>query len=138
MRLTLERTHRVAQATLGRLLIDGRHQCYTLEDVARPDGIKVPGATAIPLGTYALAITPSPRFKQRMPILLGVPNFTGIRIHPGNTHEDTEGCILVGEQIFDGTLLRSRAAYEALFQRLDAHLREGGSVLVDVVEAWAA
>lgn len=68
--------------------------CYTLEDVVRD--LKIPRVTAIPAGTYDLKISMSTRFKKDLPIVLDVPEFTGVRIHGGNTHENTEGCPLVG------------------------------------------
>jgi hypothetical protein len=80
--------------TTGCLLIDGLFKCFTLEDECRD--VKIQHETAIPAGTYKLRITHSARFNKPLPILLDVPNFTGIRIHAGNTCNDTSGCILVG------------------------------------------
>lgn len=89
--------------------------CYTLEDRVRPDGIKIPGETAIPAGEYEIAITWSERFQQPMPLLLRVPMFEGIRIHPGNTAKDTHGCILVGFHKLPDRVTDSKAAFHKLF-----------------------
>lgn len=138
MRLTLERRQQWPGCTIGRLSIDDQYECDTLEDPVRPGNVKVPGATAIPAGSYPVQITWSPRFKQMMPVLLGVPNFSGIRIHPGNTADDTEGCILVGAADGSGQLVNSRLAYLRLFDKLHEALAAGQSVLIDVVDAWEA
>lgn len=73
---------------------------YTLEDVVR-SGPKVAGRTAIPAGNYPLTVTMSNRFKKPLPLLSDVPNFSGVRIHGGNSSDDTEGCILVGRTRFN-------------------------------------
>ncbi len=138
MRLTLTRREQYPRATIGELAIEGQFECFTLEDVVRPDGIKVPGATAIPAGDYPVQITLSPRFGVRMPLLIGVPGFAGVRIHPGNTDQDTEGCILVGQDVQDGVLFRSRAAYDNLFTKLDRALASGQSLRIDIVNGWRA
>lgn len=102
MKLTLERVKLGEDFTVGKLLVDGKFICYTLEDKVREEiGVpveqwKVMAKTAIPKGTYPVTITMSNRFKTRLPLLGNVPGFTGVRIHTGNSSRDTEGCILVG------------------------------------------
>ena len=106
--------------TVGRLYIDGVYFCYTLEDVVR-QGAKVDGQTAIPTGTYNVIINHSNRFNRDLPLLENVPNFTGVRIHSGNTDKDTDGCILLGQtyagQDFIGN---SKAAFDIFFDKLKA------------------
>lgn len=119
MKLELIRDTFTEQATTGRLLIDGKFQCFILEDVIRPEGApKVYGKTAIPYGTYEVVITMSARFKKLLPLLVNVPNFSGIRIHPGNTSADTEGCLLPGETRGKNAVYSSRIAFGKLFKRL--------------------
>lgn len=93
--LTLVREIFEEDRTLGHLYIDGKPFCWTLEDVVRPKGVKIDRKTAIPTGTYKLAVNMSNKFKRLIVQLLNVPMFEGIRIHGGNNPEDTEGCILV-------------------------------------------
>ena len=137
MLLTLTRFKRTREATFGRLQIDGSEVCYTLEDVVRPAGIKVPGATAIPTGTYPVQITFSPRFKQWMPILVGVPNFSGIRIHCGNHAEDTEGCLLVGKTLHEPDWIGdSRKAYQEVYAAIKDALDDGEPVNIEIVNKF--
>ncbi|RVU45337.1 DUF5675 family protein [Rubrivivax rivuli] len=132
MELVLERLQLLPDTTIGSLTVNGAWQCWTLEDVVRAPGVKVYAHTAIPAGRYRVQITMSPRFKRRMPLLLDVPGFSGIRIHPGNTHEDTEGCILVGQQRLERSLLQSRAAYENLMIVLEGAERAKDDVFITV------
>ena len=118
MYLLIKRHFKGPQYTIGRLFVDGVYECDTLEDVVREGGVKVAGETAIPAGKYPVRITWSVRFKKNLPILDNVPNFTGVRIHTGNTAKDTEGCILVGYNRVKGRVVDSRAAFKRLFAKL--------------------
>lgn len=130
MDLRLDRYIFTSKSTTGLLYLNGVFQCYTLEDVVRPEGTpKVYGETAIPEGRYRVAVTWSPRFQQNMPLLYDVPGFEGVRIHPGNKPEDTEGCILVGNARDKDWIGGSRDAYKALYAQL-----VGTQVLGD--EVW--
>lgn len=64
MKLLLERIYKDPTYTIGKLSIDGVHFCDVLEDVVRPDGVKVYGQTAIPKGTYEVLLTYSVRLKK--------------------------------------------------------------------------
>lgn len=136
MKLTLNRWELEPGYTLGSLYVGSApvFECYTLEDTVRAPGVKVPGKTAIPFGTYEVKITHSPRFGVDMPIVLDVPGFEGIRIHPGNRPEDTEGCLLVGMgcDTTKGTISDSRKAYEALFAKLAAAQARGEKITLTI------
>lgn len=134
MKLSLVRSIRRADCTIGHFYIDGVFTCFSLEDMVRDPGVKVYGQTAIPYGTYQVVLTHSPRFKRVLPLLSNVPGFTGIRIHPGNTAEDTEGCILLGMQVKGNTIVQSRVAFDAVFAQLQAAEKRGEPVFIDIQE----
>lgn len=119
MKLTLIRTQKNKNETIGELYVDDEFECYILEDVVREPGVKVYGETAIPYGTYNVTITYSPRFKRNLPLLNNVPNFSGIRIHPGNFHRDTEGCLLPGTGKTENSVTNSRMAFKKLYEKLE-------------------
>ena len=118
--MTLTRTAKRKTYTIGCLAIDGTYFCDTLEPAWRDlkKKHKVKGRTAIPEGRYPVVITWSPKFGQWLPLLLHVPQFEGIRIHAGNTPDDTAGCILVGENRRPGQVLDSRLWERRLVRRL--------------------
>ena len=133
MELTLQRITKDKNYTLGELSIDGEKFCHTLEPTWRkPEARKIPGKTAIPEGRYPIVITLSPKFKQWLPLLLHVPNFTGIRIHAGNMAKDTKGCILVGENTGKGVLSDSRIWVERLKRRIVDAKERGEGVWITV------
>lgn len=133
MKLRVIREPSLNGATLGSLYVDGKWECWTLEDVIReaPIGLytdmaawvaswKVPGETAIPEGLYDVTLSMSNRFKIVLPEVLRVAGFTGIRMHAGNKSKDTEGCLLVGQGRGDALVTSSQLALDALMLKLDA------------------
>ena len=118
MDITIERKYKQKYYTIGKLYINGEYYCDTMEDTDRGldqnDSLqsitkrKVYGMTAIPTGTYSIKMTYSKKFCRRLPQLLDVPGFEGIRIHSGNTSEDTYGCILPGLNKIKGQVIESR------------------------------
>jgi hypothetical protein len=106
--------------TIGELRYNGKFFCYTLEDVVRPAGEKVAGATAIPVGTYKVTIDHSPAFRMLTPRLHRVPGFEGVLIHAGNSAADTRGCILVGFSKLPSNvkIYKSQDAFQALMGKL--------------------
>ena len=132
MELKLDRTDCNKACTTGELSIDGTFECFTLEDVVRADGTKIFGETAIPAGDYTVDITRSPRFKRDLPLVLNVQGFDGIRIHPGNTAEDTLGCILVGRKKTKRAVQESVLAFDGLFARLKAAKKAGEPITLTI------
>jgi hypothetical protein len=137
VKLLLDRKEYDKDSTLGDLYLDGVFECVTLEDQVR-EGPKVKGETAIPEGTYEVLLTHSPRFKRTLPLLVDVPGFDGIRIHPGNTADDTEGCLLVGENVSNVSgkpfLIHSRAAFDRLYQKLVAAAARREAMTIEIIE----
>ncbi|HEX2594704.1 MAG TPA: DUF5675 family protein [Rhizomicrobium sp.] len=112
MNLRLIREPSLLGATLGVLFVDGRFRAFSLEDEI--SDVKVPGRTCIPEGRYQIRLTWSPKFNRVLPELVDVPGFTGVRIHAGNTKDDTAGCVLLGVQRSGVNLVQSRPAVEQL------------------------
>jgi hypothetical protein len=126
MDLRIARYSTQAGATIGLFFVNDKFLCYTLEDAIREQqGVpvaewKVAGETAIPAGVYTVVIDQSIRFACKMPHVLNVPGFSGIRIHSGNTSADTEGCILLGLRRGFATVMDSRIAFDRFFPLLKA------------------
>ena len=116
MEILIKRLHKTENSTIGELTIDGKFECFTLEDKERD--VKIKGETAIPKGTYKVIINQSNRFKRLLPLLIDVKGFEGVRIHPGNSNHDTEGCILVGLNRSVDYITKSRKAFYALFIKM--------------------
>jgi hypothetical protein len=120
-----------------------RFLCATMEDGHRD--VKVPGKTRIPAGTYKVKLrnegTLTQKYAQKFPDihkgmmwLQNVPGFEYVYLHVGNTAEDSEGCILVGNSInFDsGFQGESVPAYRSLYTLVSSEILNGGDVEIHI------
>ena len=133
MELKIERKWKKADYCIGVLYINNVRFCETLEDRDRglnfsmPVGIinqkKIYGQTAIPTGTYTVVLSYSPKFANKtwgkkygglVPEIKDVKGYSGVRIHPGNSASDVEGCIAIGENKAVGKVLNSTKCYYEL------------------------
>ena len=114
--------------------MDGKYFCDTLEDRCRDldKEKKVMNETAIPEGTYEVIVNVSARFKRKLPLLLDVPHFSGIRIHRGNTDKDTSGCILVGENKQPGRVINSTLYELRLTEMVEKAMLTGEKITIRV------
>ena len=115
--------------------VDGKFFCNTLEETVRDlsNEKKVYGKTAIPYGEYKVVYNWSPKFGRNLPRLLNVPAFEGILIHPGNTADDSAGCILVGRNTEVGRLTESRYTSDKLNVLIEDAQRRGESITIEIV-----
>lgn len=146
--LLIHRKWRKDTYTIGRFFARGKLLFNSLEDKDRGlasfmaeetiKALKVPGKTAIPLGTYRLVLTVSEKFKTKawakkygglVPEIVGVPGYSGVRIHPGNKDTDTEGCPLVGDNTAVGKLTNSVKRYCELMDNYIMPAHEKGETM---------
>lgn len=128
MEILVKRLYKNSAYTIGKMYIDGQYLCDTVEDCDRglkqsmtPQQIavqKVYGTTAIPTGRYKVTLTFSNKFKRVLPLVNDVIGFLGIRIHAGNTADDSLGCIIVGENKIKGGVVNSKVTLERLMAKL--------------------
>lgn len=127
--------------TLGGLFIGNAMECFTLEDEQRE--VKVPGETRIPDGRYRVRLytqgTKHAKYLAKfgaewhrgMLMVCDVPGFVGILIHIGNTDDDTEGCLLVGNMAMaNGQLAQSEMAYKQFYPKVRDELTQGRDVFI--------
>ncbi|WP_321403931.1 DUF5675 family protein [Maridesulfovibrio sp.] len=94
-KVQLVRVENGEEATLGVLLVDGKAVCWTLEEPWRNNMMKV---SCIPAGLYPLELEYSPSKGRNLWTIKDVPGRLYVRIHIGNTVDDTEGCPLTGSK----------------------------------------
>lgn len=153
MKIEVERRWKKETYTIGRLYVDGVYFCNTLEDKSRrlkqTDSLffikqrKVYGETAIPTGTYTIAMNvTSPKYsasawywqlcKGKVPRLMNVPGWEGVLIHTGNNALQTYGCILVGKNTKVGQLTESKATFKALYKEMKKAYDEGEEITITI------
>lgn len=147
MKIQVVRTQFGIDATNGLMYIDGKFECYTLED--QYQAVKVMHETCIPEGTYDIKFRKEGGFHAKydkkyknahhgMLHLQDVPNFTYILIHSGNTDEHTSGCILTGETQQDldmgkdGFIGRSAVSYQKMYRKVANQLLQGKPVQIEI------
>lgn len=129
MNVSVVRHSSDSKITFSKIFIDGKFQCYGLEDSFRE--VKVAGKTRIPCGTYRVGVRHSPRFTPSyghdLLWIMDVPNFQYVLIHKGNKEQDTDGCLLVGNKIdaAKGVILESKIAYDLLYPKLKGEAMKG-------------
>lgn len=146
MKITVERFASDSDATLSLISIDGRFECFGLEDEYRAE--KVASETRIPAGTYRVGLRDAggmtKRYAEKFPDLhrgmlhvLDVPGFEWIYFHIGNTDQHTAGCIIVGTgataQPAEKRLLSSTDAYRRLYSKV-VEAADKGRLSVEVID----
>jgi len=147
MELKVYRYSSQSQTTLGALQIDGKFECYTLED--QHQDIKVKGETRIPAGKYNIGLRTVGGFDARykakfsfhkgMLQVLDVPKFEYILIHVGNDEDDTAGCLLVGNtannnRLNKGFIGDSTTAYKSLYPKVLKAIESGLDVTIEYID----
>ena len=147
MELKVYRYSSQSQTTLGALHIDGKFECYTLED--QHQDIKVKSETRIPKGKYNIGLRTVGGFDARykakfsfhkgMLQVLDVPNFEYILIHVGNHEDDTAGCLLVGNtannnRLNKGFIGDSTNAYREMYIKVLKALESGLNVTIEYID----
>ena len=151
--IRIERRWKKERYTIGRLYVDGVLWFNTLEDTDRDlhSGMsvnairekKIYGETAIPRGQYEVQLSYSAAFARKawakkynglVPEILRVKGFSGVRIHPGNTRDDTLGCVLVGHNTIVGHVMNSTQCYYRLMDEVFLPAYEAGqTVILDII-----
>lgn len=145
LELKIDRKFKGPEYTIGKLTTDGNYFCDTLEDVVRdlidknndgdfidPGEGKIYGETAIPAGRYKVIISYSSKLERRLPMILNVYGFTGIRIHWGKNKSWSEGCPLVGENKIKGGLINGIYHERRLVKLIDDATNSGNETYITI------
>jgi hypothetical protein len=146
MNILVRRFSSGKESTIGCLYIDGKPECFTLEDEYR--AVKVAGETRVPAGKYEIkyreALTPmTEKYRKQFPEwftyhleMQDVPNFKYCYIHKGNIDDHTEGCLLVADSATlnahrDGYIGSSTTAFTRFYPKIQKALESGEKVWIE-------
>lgn len=129
--MRLVRVARSPEATYGALSWGGIAFAVTLE---RPWLGNAPRVSCIPHGTYQCERVQSPRFGDTFQVM-DVPDRSHILFHWGNLWNDTEGCILVGEQFEPVNGRPGIVASKQGFAEFMRILRDAQEFQLEIIEA---
>lgn len=143
MKLQLKRIFNGATYTIGKMQIDGKYFCDTIEDVVRVLPAKCPytqcqckekvySKTAIPAGTYNVIVAYSPRFKRLLPRIMNVEHFNGILIHNGVSEGSSSGCIILGENKVKGRVQNGTLYMNQLTDLLNIVQKRGETITITI------
>jgi hypothetical protein len=136
MFLKLTRKIYTDKSTIGELEVDGKFQCFTLEDVVRV--FKIFGETAIPQGIYDISFKHSTHFNKLMPYIENVKGFTSIMLHWGNWAKNTLGCPLVGKTKDVDFIGKSKEAFEELWEKFNAAFSLQEHFTIEIIDTKPA
>ncbi len=154
MELIVDRKWKKEGYTIGKLFVDDVFFCNTLEDkdrgltsampIEKIKAMKKVAITAIPSGTYNVRMdVVSPKYSSngwyvkncngaRMPRLENVPGYVGVLIHPGNTAEETQGCVLVGKNDVVGKVTKSKDYFLQLYNKMYSAHKKGEKITITI------
>ena len=143
LHLTLIRKWKKTEYTIGQLFAGGRLICNVIEDADR--GLnqfmseaelrrrKIIGETAIPVGTYKLGVSVSPKFGRKLVEVLNVPGYSGIRIHKGNTAKDSAGCLIPGNNTEKGKVTNSTKYEELITSMVESAINNDEEAYLTII-----
>ena len=153
MKLTLDRKYKKKDYTIGHLYINGQYFSDVIEDPDRNlttdmpieeiEAKKVYGVTAIPRGLYEIKMTYSPKFHNKawakltsgkVPQVMDVPCWSGVRFHPANEASQLLGCIAPGKNTKKGMVTSSTHYYTVLvIDYIFPAIEQGEKVYLEIV-----
>ena len=156
MKILVNRIYNCPTYCISHVYVDGKYVCDAIEDTDR--GItkdmptaeiakkKVYGKTAIPRGEYDVKLTFSPKFASRtwgkrysgkVPQIMDVPCFSGVRLHPGNYASDVKGCLAVGYNKVAGQVVQStQCFYDLMDNYIVPATKRGEKITISITKTY--